>query len=145
MSYFCFTFYFLIYFDFIKFNLFVLTIIFFDSFSYFTGKTLGRNFIFKFISPKKTLEGYLGGILFTNIFFIFIFYNILIDINITELIILVNSTIFFSIFGDLIESYFKRKNYIKDSSKFLPGHGGFFDRFDSFIACIIMLTFFSFL
>ena len=48
-----------------------------------------------------------------------------------------------SIIGDLIESYFKRKNNIKDSSQFLPGHGGYFDRFDSFIASIIFLTIFS--
>ena len=59
------------------------------------------------------------------------------------MLIVVNLTIFISIIGDLIESFFKRKNNIKDSSKFLPGHGGFFDRFDSFIASIIMLTLFS--
>ena len=59
------------------------------------------------------------------------------------MIILINFTIIISIVGDLIESYFKRKNNIKDSSKYLPGHGGYFDRFDSFIASIIMLTVFS--
>ena len=44
-----------------------------------------------------------------------------------------------TLFGDLIQSFFKRKNNIKDSSNFLPGHGGFFDRFDSFISSIIFL------
>ena len=124
------------------FNVFVFTIILFDSFSYLSGKVLGKIFIFKFISPKKTLEGYLGGVFFTNISLIF-YYSIYTEIYIDNLITLINSIIFFSILGDLIESYFKRKNNIKDSSKYLPGHGGYFDRFDSFIASIIMLSVFS--
>ncbi len=142
-SYFCFTLYFFNFFDYFVFNIFIFTIIFFDSFSYFTGKLFGRNYIFKYISPKKTLEGYLGGIFFTNLFFV-VFNNFVnIEFKIISLLIFLNSTIFFSVIGDLIESYFKRKNNIKDSSKFLPGHGGYFDRFDSFIASIIMLLVFS--
>ena len=65
-SYFCFVFYFFIFFDYFIFNIFVFTIIFFDSFSYFTGKLIGKNYIFKFISPKKTLEGFLGGYFLTS-------------------------------------------------------------------------------
>ena len=141
-SYFCFVLYFIFFFDYLIFYVFVFTIIGFDSFSYFTGKLFGKNYIFKSISPKKTLEGYLGGIFLTNLSLIG--YSLYIEINIYTLIILINSTISFSIIGDLIESYFKRKNNIKDSSKYLPGHGGYFDRFDSFIASIIMLTLFSF-
>ena len=74
LSYFCFALYFFIFFDLIIFNIFVFTIIFFDSFSYFIGKLFGKNNIFKFLSPKKTLEGYLGGIFLTNISYIFYFY-----------------------------------------------------------------------
>ena len=144
-SYFCFIIYFFIFYDYLIFNIFVFTIIFLDSFSYFTGKLFGKNNIFKFISPKKTLEGYLGGIFFTNTLFIFYFNFYYTEIVFTKFIILINLIIFISIIGDLIESYFKRINNIKDSSKFLPGHGGYFDRFDSFIASIIMLTIFSFL
>ena len=144
-SFFCFTLYFLIYFDFLTFNIFIFTIIFFDSFSYFSGKLFGKNYIFKFVSPKKTLEGYIGGIFFTNAFFIYLFYFIEIKLEFTTFIIFLNLIIFISIIGDLIESFFKRKNNIKDSSKYLPGHGGYFDRFDSFIASIIMLTLFSFI
>ena len=142
-SYFCFTLYFFIFFDYLIFNFFVLTIIFFDSFSYFTGKLFGNNYIFKSISPKKTLEGYLGGILFTNVFFICSFYFVDMNFNFIKFILLLNLIIFISTIGDLIESFFKRKNNIKDSSKYLPGHGGYFDRFDSFIASIIMLPIFS--
>ena len=144
-SYLCFILYFLISFDYKLFNFFVFTIIIFDSFSFFTGKFLGKYYIFKHLSPKKTLEGYLGGIFFTNASLIGYFYFINNDKNITTLITLLNLTVFISIVGDLIESYFKRQNNIKDSSKYLPGHGGFFDRFDSFIAAIIMLVPFSFL
>ena len=115
----------------------------FDSFSYLIGILLGKYYIFKKISPKKTLEGYLGGILFTNIFFIIYLFFIQTKIEIILFIILINLIIFISIIGDLIESYFKRINNIKDSSKYLPGHGGFFDRFDSFIATIILLTLYS--
>ena len=143
LSYFCFALYFFIYFDLKIFNIFVFTIILFDSFSYITGKLFGKNYIFKFLSPKKTLEGYLGGILFVNIILISFFLIFHTEMNLITFIILVNLIICFSIIGDLIESYFKRKNNIKDSSKYLLGHGGFFDRFDSFISSIILLTLFS--
>ena len=87
----------------------------------------------------------MGGIFFTNVFFVSFFYFINLVFEFVTLVILINLIIFISIIGDLIESYFKRKNNIKDSSKYLPGHGGFFDRFDSFIASIIILTLVSFI
>jgi len=143
LSYLCFALYFFIFFDFIIFNIFVFTIILFDSFSYISGKLFGKNNIFKYLSPKKTLEGYLGGVLFVNIFLISFFLIFHIEMDLKTYIILLNLIICISITGDLIESYFKRKNNIKDSSKYLLGHGGFFDRFDSFICSIIFLTLFS--
>ena len=57
----------------------------------------------------------------------------------------INIIILFSFLGDLIQSYFKRLNNIKDSSNFLPGHGGFFDRFDSFLLVIIPFSIHRFL
>ena len=143
LSYSCFTLYFFISYDYSIFNIFVFTIIFFDSFSYFTGKLFGKNFVFRFLSPKKTLEGYLGGIFFTNLSLLIYFYFFYNEISIIIIIALINFTMLISTVGDLIESYFKRINNIKDSSKYLPGHGGYFDRFDSFIASIIMLTLFQ--
>ena len=145
LSYLCFSLYFLILFDLLMFNILIFTIIFFDSFSFFAGKFFGKNFILKSLSPKKTLEGYMGGIFLTYILLFAYFYFFYIEIDFITFFIFVNLVIFISILGDLIESYFKRKNNIKDSSEYLPGHGGFFDRFDSFIASIIMLTIFSLL
>ena len=122
----------------------IFIIICFDTFSYFSGILFGKKKIFKVISPNKTLEGYLGGIIMTNI--IYIFYSFLSDQFYDKInyIFLINLFILFSSFGDLLESYFKRKNLIKNSSNFLPGHGGFFDRFDSFICSIVFLSIFSY-
>ena len=100
-------------------------------------------YIFKNISPKKTLEGYVGGFVLTNLIMITFFLIIEKNINLIYLLFFINFIIVFSIIGDLIQSYFKRKNHIKDSSSFLPGHGGFFDRFDSFLASNIFLLFYS--
>ena len=144
-SYLCFCIYFLKFFDIYFFNIFIISIIILDSFSYFVGLLFGRKYIFKKISPKKTLEGYIGGFFFTNIILVVYFLSLKGSFYILQEIILINFIILFSIFGDLIQSFFKRKNNIKDSSTYLPGHGGFFDRFDSFISSIIFLLLYSFL
>ncbi len=125
----------------LKFNLFVLTIISFDIFSYVFGKTIGKNFIFP-ISPNKTLEGFLGGFICSLICILFYtsFFQIIINFNLIIFIILI---IFTGFIGDLIESYLKRKNNLKNSSNFIPGHGGVFDRFDSFLFSIIFYSIFN--
>ena len=66
-------------------------------------------------------------------------------LNVGHLIIFINLIILISIIGDLLQSFFKRKNNLKDSGSILPGHGGAFDRFDSFISSIIFLLFYSIL
>ena len=139
----CFYAYFFIFFDFFLFNILIFLIILFDSFSYFTGLLFGKRYIFKKISPKKTLEGYLGGGFFTNIIIITFLLLFKDNINIINILLLINSIIIFSIAGDLTQSFFKRINNIKNSSSYLPGHGGFFDRFDSFIPSIIFLLLYS--
>ena len=132
------------YFDIFIFNLLIFIIVIFDTSSYLIGKAFGRNKIFKKISPNKTLEGYIGGILSTNAICLII---LLLNLPILSIhhFILINLIVIFSIIGDLIQSFFKRKNLIKDSSNFLPGHGGFFDRFDSFISSIMLLNLYNYL
>jgi len=124
----------------IEFTAIILCISLFDSACYVVGKTFGRNKILINISPNKTYEGLFGGVLFTNLVCLLIYYNIdlsKIDFN---LYIYVNLVILFSFFGDLLQSYFKRLNFLKDSGNFIPGHGGFFDRFDSFLLVIIPIS-----
>ena len=116
-------------------NLLFLIIISFDTFSYFTGKIFGKNRILKKISPNKTLEGLLGGIFF-SILISLLFYLIFDPMLKINIYLFITIIIISSFLGDVIESYFKRINNLKNSSNFLPGHGGFFDRFDSFILCI---------
>ena len=126
----------------IKFNLFISIIILFDSFSYIIGKIFGKTKIAFSFSPNKTLEGLIGGIFFS--FIISIFYCIIFNINISLYLILFIFLIIFSSFiGDMIESYFKRINNLKNSSNYLPGHGGFFDRFDSLIFSILTYSIFN--
>ena len=96
------------FFDIFYFNLLVFVIITFDSFSYLVGKFFGKTIVFTKISPKKTLEGYLGGLFFTNI--IFLIYINLFQITFNLIVfILLNLLIVTAFMGDLIQSFFKRK------------------------------------
>lgn len=121
------------------FNIMIFIIIIFDIFSYIVGSNIGKIKILKYISPNKTLEGLIGGALisFSTSLILFILFDKNINL-ITFLFILI--IILCSFIGDIIESYFKRINHLKNSSNFLPGHGGFFDRFDSFIFAIVVYS-----
>lgn len=102
-----------------------------DTAAYFVGMSFGKHRgIFK-VSPKKSLEGFLAGIIFAGIgSWVF---SLFIDMSVYRIIVLAIAAGFFGQLGDLIESNFKRDVGIKDSSNFLPGHGGLLDRFDSLI------------
>ena len=126
--------------NFLDFNLLLVIIIMFDIFSYFFGKAIGKTKLIN-ISPKKTIEGLVGGIIASLLFAIIFSYYFEILINI-QLFIYIILIIFSSLSGDLIESYFKRKNNLKNSSNIIPGHGGVFDRFDSFLFSIIVYSIF---
>ena len=117
---------------------FVLVIVLFDSTSYIFGSLFGKKNILIKISPSKTYEGLIAGILFTLLITFFL-NNILSLYSFFDFIIYTSIFIFFAFLGDIFESYFKRRANIKDSSKLIPGHGGFFDRFDSFIMSVIPL------
>ena len=125
-----------------NFNFMILIIITFDIFSYVIGTKYGSTKILKTISPKKTLEGLVGGIIFSLLFSISLIILFKNEINL-PIILFILIIIFSSFTGDIIESYFKRINNLKNSSNFLPGHGGFFDRFDSLIFSMIPYTVFS--
>ena len=124
----------------LDFNLLLIIIITFDIFSYFFGKAIGKTKLIN-ISPKKTIEGLVGGIIVSILFSIIFSYYFEILINM-HLFIYIFLIIFSSLSGDLIESYFKRKNNLKNSSNIIPGHGGVFDRFDSFLFSIIVYSIF---
>ena len=125
---------------FLNFNLFIFIVISFDIFSYASGKIIGRNKLIN-ISPNKTIEGLFGGFIISFISSLLLSYFLDININI-KLISFILIIILMSFIGDLIESYFKRINSLKNSSEFIPGHGGVFDRFDSFLFAIIFFSIF---
>lgn len=103
-----------------------------DSFAFLVGKNFGRQKLFEKISPKKTVEGFLGGLFFSCIasYFITTFTETL---SFTSWLILSIIISVFGTLGDLIESKFKRQANVKDSGVIMPGHGGLMDRLDSII------------
>lgn len=101
-----------------------------DTFAFLSGKFFGKTKLFERISPKKTWEGTIGGVIFTLLAAVAI--NFLFDEN--HLVFWIVSAIIIapcSILGDLLESLFKRNMNVKDSGNILPGHGGILDRFDA--------------
>ena len=119
-----------------------------DTFAYFTGMLLGKHKLIPDVSPKKTVEGAVGGVVFCTLSFVGfgLLYNHLwvadgeksiplLAMAIVGFIVSIVSQI-----GDLSLSLLKRKYGIKDFGKIFPGHGGVLDRFDSVLAVSIILT-----
>ena len=109
----------------------VLLVSVMDIFAYIGGNLFGVKKIAPTISNGKTIEGTLIGLFFSILASVLI--KDLIDINFVYALILGFTIGIFSFLGDLFESFFKRRIGIKDSGKFIPGHGGFLDRFDGYI------------
>jgi len=104
-----------------------------DSFAYFGGMLFGKTPLIPHVSPKKTVEGAIIGFVCSVICMMTFTYFLIPRFPL--FIMLIGSLLLALVapIGDLVESLLKRDAHIKDSSGILPGHGGFFDRFDSFI------------
>lgn len=101
-----------------------------DSFAYLTGMLLGKHRLFERISPKKSWEGFFGGLIFSGLSSLIFHYffsetSVFIWIGLS-VVVVISGTL-----GDLFESLIKRTLGVKDSGKMIPGHGGILDRFDS--------------
>ena len=103
-----------------------------DSFAYLVGKSIGRTKLFPSVSPKKTWEGTIGGLVFSmgTAYFLANYEPLLSPFQwmIMAAVIVITGS-----FGDLVESKLKRSAGVKDSGAILPGHGGMLDRLDSLI------------
>lgn len=123
-----------------------------DIFAYFTGVKLGKHKLIPDVSPKKTVEGAIGGIVGCTAVMLIYALGILIftDLSPKFLTFLVCGVLLsvVSMIGDLIMSLLKRRHKIKDFSNIMPGHGGMLDRFDSVMACapflMLLITFMHF-
>ena len=116
-----------------------------DSGAYFTGRKLGKRKLWPEISPNKTVEGFVGGIVWAIVTALIIQW---ISPLTSSYIILIGITIVASIFGqlgDLVESGIKRHFNVKDSGNLPPGHGGILDRFDSLLFVLPLLHFLHFI
>ena len=117
---------------------------------YFTGVLFGKHKLIPDISPKKTVEGAIGGVVFCVLAFVgfALLYNNLwlveggkaLPIWLMAIVGLITAVV--SMVGDLTMSLIKRHYGIKDYGRILPGHGGFLDRFDSVIAVAVILAVF---
>ena len=113
-----------------------------DSAAYAFGVTFGKRPLFKTVSPKKSIEGFVGGLSFAIMLSIIFSFYLSLNITLIQWIILGLLTGCTGTLGDLVQSQFKREAGVKDSGNLLPGHGGLYDRMDSiiFAAPIIYLT-----
>jgi len=103
-----------------------------DTFAYFGGILFGKHKLFPKISPHKTIEGFISGIII-SVFASIAFYYIIEGKSL--LIYLISAAVLSlaAVVGDLVESIIKRQYQVKDSGNILPGHGGILDRIDSFL------------
>ena len=136
--------YFYYYFDKKIFLYFISIIIIFDTSSYLLGTIFGSTKMLPNISPNKTYFGFFFGFILTIFVSLFLnYYFIIYEFNhalIFSILIILSS---FS--GDIFESFLKRSSLIKNSSSILPGHGGLFDRLDSYVMTIIAFFIFNYL
>ncbi len=105
----------------------------YDTFAYITGRALGRHRLYEKVSPKKTWEGAILGLILTLPFAYFLCRVWVPKLNFADACIITLAIGILGTIGDLFESAMKREVGLKDASKVFPGHGGFLDRLDSLI------------
>jgi len=104
-----------------------------DSAAYVFGVSFGKRPLLKSVSPKKSVEGFVGGIIFSIILAIIFNFYLNTNFSLIQWLIIGVLTSILGTLGDLVQSQFKREAGVKDSGKWLPGHGGLYDRMDSII------------
>jgi phosphatidate cytidylyltransferase len=110
-----------------------------DSFAYYVGRALGRRRLAPVVSPKKTVEGSLGGFVGAVVVAAAAARIFLREFSPAEAALIGGLASSAGQAGDLVESMFKRAAGVKDSGLFLPGHGGFYDRVDSLLFAVPVL------
>ncbi len=110
-----------------------------DTAAYFIGKTIGKHKLFFRVSPNKTVEGAVAGLIFSFITAYIFHLTYIKDLTLSQCMVIAFIAGTMGQIGDLIESLFKRDAGVKDSSNLLPGHGGMLDRFDAplFVAPLV--------
>jgi phosphatidate cytidylyltransferase len=121
----------------------IATIVVSDSAQYYTGRAFGRRPLAPAISPKKTVEGAIGGVVFGTVFMVLAIGFVFPATPIVTRVLLGMIIVLLGIFGDLFESRLKRLADMKDSSALIPGHGGVLDRIDALLFAIPVFYFFS--
>jgi phosphatidate cytidylyltransferase len=113
--------------------LIVALVIVSDSAQYYSGRAFGRHALAPAISPKKTVEGAVGGLVFGTLVVAIAGSSVFPDAGRASLVLLGAAGVVLGICGDLFESRLKRAAGVKDSSSLLPGHGGMLDRIDALL------------
>jgi phosphatidate cytidylyltransferase len=113
--------------------LLIATVVVSDSAQYYTGRMFGRRPLAPTISPKKTIEGAIGGIVFAMAFLMIAGGRLFPDAALVSLALIGLAVVVLGICGDLFESRLKRIAGVKDSSSLIPGHGGVLDRIDALL------------
>jgi phosphatidate cytidylyltransferase len=113
--------------------LLIATVVVSDSLQFYSGRLFGRHALAPAISPKKTIEGAIGGVIAGTLFMVFAGRLVFPAYAWPWLAVLGLAIVLLGILGDLFESRLKREAHVKDSSSLIPGHGGVLDRIDALL------------